>query len=217
MPRTADHDERRRQIAEAVCALVADHGLDAVTVARTAATAGMSVGLVQHYFRSKDEMLLHAFRTVGARIRARADERVRAGTDHRRPLARVLSEVLAEFVPLDGTRRAEFRVTRAFAGRALDAPALAEVDVETARLIRADLARGVHNGKECGEVAPDLDPWPAAVRLLAVAEGLALQVYRDPGGVEGTPAAELTAAVIDAELATVFTGTCRQYTGRPGA
>ncbi|MFC9970398.1 TetR/AcrR family transcriptional regulator [Spirillospora sp. NPDC127200] len=216
MPRTADHQGRRRQIAVAVCELIARDGLDAVTVARTAATAGISVGLVQHYFRTKDEMLLHAFDHVSAHIRRRIDERIRAGIEHRRPISHVLSEAMTELVPLDEARRAEFRVARAFAGRALDAPALAEVDAETARALRSDLAQAVHNGKECGEVVPELDPWPAALRLAAVTEGLAMQVYRDPAGVNGVPAAELATAIIDAELATVFTGRCRQYEGRSG-
>ncbi|MEU8121477.1 hypothetical protein AB0C21_22470 [Spirillospora sp. NPDC049024] len=38
------------------------------------------------------------------------------------------------------TRRAESRVAKAFAGRALDAPALAEVDAATARAPRAEIA-----------------------------------------------------------------------------
>ena len=211
MPRTADHEERRRQIAAAVCELISEGGLDAVTVARTAASAGISVGLVQHYFRTKDEMLLHAFRYASSRIRSRIEERIRAGIQHHRPISRVLAEAMAELIPLDETRRTEFRVARAFAGRALDVPALAEVDSETARALRDDLARAVHNGKECGEVVPDLDPWPAAVRLAAVAEGLATQVYRDPSGVNGIPATALSASIIDAELAVVFTGECRQY------
>ncbi|MEU5980013.1 TetR/AcrR family transcriptional regulator [Streptomyces sp. NPDC047315] len=211
MPRTADHDERRRQIAAAVCELISENGLDAVTVARTARTAGMSVGLVQHYFRSKDEMLLHAFTTVSARIRGRAEERIRTGTRHRRPIAGIMAEVLTEFIPLDDTRRAEYRVARAFAGRALDAPALAAVDVETARRIREDLARAVHNGKECGEVEPDVDPAAAAVRLAAVTEGLALQVYREPLPDAAALGSSLVSSIVAAELAAVFTGECRQY------
>ncbi|WP_328946051.1 TetR/AcrR family transcriptional regulator [Streptomyces sp. NBC_00250] len=211
MPRTADHEERHRQIADAVSRLIAEHGLDAVTVARTAAAAGMSVGLVQHYFRNKDEMLLHAFRQVSACIRARAEQSIRDGVEHRRPIARVMAEVMTEYIPLDEARRAEYRVARAFAGRALDAPALAEVDTETARKLREDIARAVHNGKECGEVDEGLDPVPAAVRLAAVMEGLALQVYREPDGVAGVPAARLVGPVLDAELAAVFTGECRQY------
>lgn len=212
MPRTADHEQRRRQIADAVSRLISEHGLDAVTVARTAAAAGMSVGLVQHYFRTKDEMLLHAFREVSARIRARVDERIKDGVAHRQPLARVMADVMTEYIPLDEARRAEHRVIRAFAGRALDAPALAEVDTESARQLREDIARAVHNGKECGEVDPQLDPQSAAVRLAAVMEGLALQVYREPEGMAGETVTRFVGPVLDAEIAVVFTGTCRQYT-----
>ncbi|MFD8973810.1 TetR/AcrR family transcriptional regulator [Streptomyces sp. NPDC059593] len=211
MPRTADHEERRRQIADAVSRLITAHGLDAVTVARTAATAGMSVGLVQHYFRTKDEMLLHAFREISARIRARVDERIRGGVEHKRPIARVMAEVMTEYIPLDEARRAEYRVTRAFAGRALDAPALAAVDTEAARELREDIARAVHNGKECGEVDDDVDPAAAAVRLAAVMEGLALQVYREPEGAAEAAVIPFVAPLLQAELAVVFTGECRQY------
>ncbi|QFG22970.1 TetR/AcrR family transcriptional regulator [Actinomadura sp. WMMB 499] len=214
MPRIADHDARRRQIGLAVCALISEHGLDAVTVARTAAAAGISVGLVQHYFRTKDDMLLHAFTQVSTHIRERIERHAREGAQHRRPIAGILAEALAELVPLDETRRTEFRVARAFAGRALDAPELARVDAETARALRRDAARAVHNGKECGEVEPDLDEQAAAVRLTAVTEGLAMQVYRDPDGVEGRTAAELTESILRAELAAVFTGRCRQYEDR---
>ncbi|MDX6763065.1 MULTISPECIES: TetR/AcrR family transcriptional regulator [Streptomyces] len=214
MPRTADHEQRRRQIAAAVSQLISEDGLDAVTVARTAATAGMSVGLVQHYFRTKDEMLLHAFREISAHIRARVEARIRDGVAHRRPIARVMAEVMTEYIPLDQARRTEYRVARAFAGRALDAPALAEVDTETARKLREDIARAVHNGKECGEVEEDLDPLPAAVRLAAVMEGLALQVYREPEGAAGAAMARLVAPLLDDEIAAVFTGECRQYAGQ---
>lgn len=194
----------------AVCDLISQEGFDAVTVARTAAAAGISVGLVQHYFRTKDEMLLHAFEHVSASIRSRIDERIRAGVEHRRPISRVLAEALAQFLPLDAERRAEYRVSRAFAGRALDSPALAEIDTTTARARLDELAQAVHNGKECGEVAEDLDPRPAAVRLAAVTEGLALHVYRTPGEFD-----EIAVATIEAELATVFTGECHQYTRPP--
>ncbi|MET8506148.1 TetR/AcrR family transcriptional regulator [Streptomyces sp. NPDC004787] len=214
MPRTADHEERRRQIADAVSQLITADGLDAVTIARTAATAGMSVGLVQHYFRTKDEMLLHAFREVSARIRARVEARIRDGVEHKRPIARVMAEVMTEYIPLDEVRRAEYRVTRAFAGRALDAPALAAVDTETARELRADIARAVHNGKECGEVDEDVDPLPAAIRLAAVMEGLALQVYREPEDAAEATMGPYVTPLLQTELAAVFTGECRQYTGR---
>ncbi|MEE2037307.1 TetR/AcrR family transcriptional regulator [Nocardiopsis sp. CT-R113] len=206
MPRTADHAHRRAQITGAVCELIADSGLGAVTVARTAARAGISVGLVQHYFPSKDDMLLHAFERVSADAAARVADIVRTGARHERSIAEILHAALSEHLPLDGPRRAEYRVTRTFAGRALDNPALAEVDARAAAAMHAELVRAVGNGVECGEVGPDLDADAAAARLGAVTEGLATRVHRGAPG-----AADLAEAVLRAELAAVFTGECRQY------
>ena len=189
-----------------MCELIADSGLGAVTVARTAARAGISVGLVQHYFPSKDDMLLHAFERVSADAAARVADIVRTGARHERSIAEILHAALSEHLPLDGPRRAEYRVTRTFAGRALDNPALAEVDARAAAAMHAELVRAVGNGVECGEVGPDLDADAAAARLGAVTEGLATRVHRAAPG-----AADLAEAVLRAELAAVFTGECRQY------
>ncbi|MFW6642023.1 TetR family transcriptional regulator C-terminal domain-containing protein [Nocardiopsis algeriensis] len=204
MPRTADHAQRRSQIIEAVCGLVAEEGLGAATVARVAARAGISVGLVQHYFPSKDDMLLHAFEYVSTAVAARVAAAAEEGTRHERSIAAVLAAAVAEHLPLDERRRAEFRITRTFAGRALDSPRLAEVDTRSAAALQAELARAVTNGKECGEVVPDLDVHAAALRLASVTEGLAAAVYR------GAPA-DRVKSVLEAELGAVFTGECRQY------
>lgn len=189
-----------------MCELIAERGLDAVTVARTAARAGISVGLVQHYFPSKDDMLLTAFEQVGADVAARVADIVGEGARHEKTIAEILLAALAEHLPLDEPRRAEFRVTRVFAGRALDNPALAEVDARTAAALHAEIARAVSNGMECGEVEPDVDAIAAAARVAAVAEGLATQVYRG-----GPGAAERAREALRAELGSVFTGECRQY------
>ncbi|MFE3461685.1 TetR family transcriptional regulator C-terminal domain-containing protein [Nocardiopsis aegyptia] len=212
MPRTADHALRRAQISAAVRALIADSGLDAVTVARTAAAAGISVGLVQHYFRSKDDMLLHAFEEVSAEVAERVARIAHEGTRHERSIADVLTDALDEHLPLDEPRRAEYRVVRSFAGRALDNPDLAGVEARTAATLRAEIARAVRNGTECGEVGAGTDVDTAAARIAAVAEGLATQVYRREAG-----AADRARDVVRAEVAAVFTGECHQYDGgRPG-
>jgi AcrR family transcriptional regulator len=209
VPRTADHDLRRAQISAAVRALIAESGLDAVTVARTAAAAGISVGLVQHYFRSKDDMLLHAFEEVSAEVAERVAAVVRDGARHERSIADVLLDALDQHLPLDERRRAEYRVVRSFAGRSLDNPDLARVEASTAAALRGEIARGVRNGTECGEVEPGTDAGTAAARIAAVLEGLATQVHRrEPG------AADRARAVLRAEVAAVFTGECRQYADR---
>ncbi|MBR8742918.1 TetR/AcrR family transcriptional regulator [Nocardiopsis sp. MG754419] len=208
MPRTADHAQRRAQISRAVREIIADDGLDALTVARTAARAGISVGLVQHYFRSKDDMLLHAYEEVSSALAARVSALTEEGVRHERSIARIVCAALVEYLPLDPNRRAEHRVTRALAARALDNPRLAEVDARAAEDLHAQLARAIGNGVECGEVDADLDRDTAAARLAAVVEGLATQVHRGVPGV-----ADRARAVARTEVDAVFTGRCRQYDG----
>ncbi len=62
MPKIVDHDAQRVKFAEAAMSLIAQHGLDGVTMRAVAAEAGLSYGSLFHYFRSKDELLMHAVR-----------------------------------------------------------------------------------------------------------------------------------------------------------
>ncbi|GAA0929011.1 TetR/AcrR family transcriptional regulator [Virgisporangium aurantiacum] len=204
MPRIADHDARRRQVAAAVADLVASDGLDGVTVARTAATAGISVGLVQHYFKSKDDMLLFAFTHVRDRIDARVAEGVAAGVRSGARIEHVLLDALGELLPLDERRHRECRVTLAFAGRTVDNPRLAEALNAGAEGVRARLAEAIHNGKECGEVPVETDDRLEAVRLLSLVDGLALHAFTGPGSVSPDAAR----AALARHLGTLFPGPC---------
>ena len=204
MPRIADHDARRRQVAAAVADLVAADGLDGVTVARTAATAGISVGLVQHYFPSKDDMLLFAFTHVRDRIDARVAEGVAAGERSGARIEHVLLDALGELLPLDERRHRECRVTLAFAGRTVDNPRLAEALRTGADSVRARLAQAIHNGKECGEVPAETDERMEAVRLLSLVDGLALHAWTGP---ETVPA-DVVRAALAGHLRALFPGRC---------
>ena len=55
-------ESRRRTILEATLRVVAAGGIDAVTHRRVAAEAGVPLGSTTYYFRSRDEMVLEAFR-----------------------------------------------------------------------------------------------------------------------------------------------------------
>lgn len=55
-------EQRRRGILVAVLRIVAAGGVDAVTHRRVAAEAGVPLGSTTYYFRSRDELLLEAFR-----------------------------------------------------------------------------------------------------------------------------------------------------------
>jgi AcrR family transcriptional regulator len=55
MPKKVDRQERRTLIADALMRVAADQGLAAVSLRTVAAEAGVSAGMVQPYFRTKDE------------------------------------------------------------------------------------------------------------------------------------------------------------------
>ncbi|CAM5741273.1 hypothetical protein SALBM311S_01233 [Streptomyces alboniger] len=76
MPRQVDHVSRRRLIAEAVCHLADERGLEGVTLRDVAARAQVSMGAVQRCFRTKEEMLVFALGHIGERISERAQARL---------------------------------------------------------------------------------------------------------------------------------------------
>lgn len=63
-------ESRRRAILDAVLRIVAAGGIDAVTHRRVAAEAGVALGSTTYYFRSRDEMLIEAFRQYIANVNA---------------------------------------------------------------------------------------------------------------------------------------------------
>jgi AcrR family transcriptional regulator len=114
MPKIVDHDARRREIIEAVWALIARRGLDAVTMRDLAAEAGYANGALTGYFRNKDEILLAAFQHAFESTNVRARESIADATG----LA-ALRLLCLEIMPLDDVRLMEARVVIAFWDRAV--------------------------------------------------------------------------------------------------
>ncbi|MGI5271034.1 TetR/AcrR family transcriptional regulator [Nonomuraea sp. CA-218870] len=163
MPKKVDHEQRRTRIAEALWGIAASRGLEAVSMREVATAAGMSIGLVQHYFASKDEMLLYA--TV--LLRDRLSERLRRGLAGMGSAAprEVLRALLVTLLPLDAEARTETLVGVAVFIRALNDETLAARYREG----QAQLAAVVAGCLE-GLAA---DPGAAADALLALVDGLA--------------------------------------------
>ncbi|MFB9903485.1 TetR family transcriptional regulator C-terminal domain-containing protein [Allokutzneria oryzae] len=200
MPKVIDHELRRRQVVEALLRLTAERGLDEVSVAKVAAAAGVSVGLVQHYFSNKDEMLLLAFHTIDERFDERLRVLLESSGDREVPARSLVREALLQLMPLDDVRADEARVWLAFCARSVGAPQLAKV-YEAATLRRLEqLADAVVRGQLAGEAAEDLDPRVEGLQLLAFAEGLAQQALLAAGQIS----AEMVVEAVDARLDRVF-------------
>ena len=72
--RKVDHDSRREEVAEAAARLIASKGLEALTTRALAKSLGCSIGVLSHYFSSKEEIVIAAFRWADQRIDLRMQE-----------------------------------------------------------------------------------------------------------------------------------------------
>lgn len=116
----AAHDERRGAILEAVFAIVDTEGTGQVSIRRVAEQADVSVGRVQHYFPSKEDLLTAAFTAINDLGTARVHARIGSTSDP----AAALEAVLTEIIPATGDDRRLFRVMQAFEAYALTEPDL---------------------------------------------------------------------------------------------
>ena len=190
MPKKVDHLQRRAEIADALVRVAARQGLEAVSLRHVAAEAGISPGMVQHYFRTKDEMMAFALAAVRERNEARISAAMaELGAD---PAPRdVLRTMIAALLPLDDESRTYGRVAMTFLAYTAVRPEAGEsLRAESGRLLDfvTDLVRG--------SATPD--PVGAAAALLALIEGLGVQLL----GGYFTP--DLARQALDAQLDLIF-------------
>ena len=127
MPKLVDHEERRRQIADALLRTAATRGLHAAGMREVAAEAGVSLRLVQYYFGTKEELLLASMQYLAARFGERAVARFREASGSGGPARPrdVTAAILAEALPADDERRTFNVVYTAYLALSLTDPALA--------------------------------------------------------------------------------------------
>lgn len=170
MPSPTDHDERRRAVAEIALRLVADAGIEAVTVRNVAKAAGYSTAGVSHYFRDKRDLLL-TYRAAARRAQARFDAALQSAD----PLLAFLEAIL----PLDDERHRDWQAWCAFWGSAIaDAEFATEQSRRTAYAAER-LAELLRTRRRRAGRAPR-DAALEARRLLALAMGIATQAAFDP-------------------------------------
>ncbi|NML52512.1 TetR family transcriptional regulator [Streptomyces sp. R302] len=174
MPRQVDHASRRRLIAEAVCHLADERGLEGVTLRDVAARAQVSMGAVQRCFRTKDEMLVFALEHIGERIGERVQARLvrspaqSAGT--------ALGHAATELSLLREEHRAEARVWLAFVAQAAVSEALASTLRANYAPLEEAFTRLIEEAAEGTARTAPLDPRREARTLLALADGLTAHV-----------------------------------------
>ncbi|MFJ5814449.1 TetR/AcrR family transcriptional regulator [Streptomyces sp. NPDC093108] len=174
MPRQVDHVSRRRLIAEAVCHLADESGLEGVTLRDVAARAQVSMGAVQRCFRTKEEMLVFALGHISDRIGERV--RARLVRSPAQSAATALGHAAAEISLLRDEHRAEARVWLAFVAQAAVSPALAQTLKANYVALHEAFTQLIEEAGEDADRSAPFDPRLEARTLLALADGLTTHV-----------------------------------------
>ena len=164
----ADHDERRRRIAEVTVDVIARDGLEAATIRRIATELGGPTKIVTHYFPDKHELLVWAYRSLAEQGQRHVNEVItRDPTDIVGSLFAMTAADENEVSPL-------WRVYVAFWDRAARDPAIAELqrmhmDLAIQRIAEVVRAR---NGDRS-------DLLSVSQRLNALVQGISFQALVD--------------------------------------
>ncbi len=114
MPKIVDHDEKRKQIAEAAWNIIRKEGVEKASIRRVAAEAGISSGALRHYFSTQDEMLLFIMNYYLEEGKKRSQNKEWSENP-----VQAVEEVLLELVPIDEEKKIETSVWWILALRSL--------------------------------------------------------------------------------------------------
>jgi AcrR family transcriptional regulator len=182
MPKVVDHEQRRSEIAMALWLVIYEQGIDGVSFRSVAQAAGVSVGRLQHYFSSKEELVLHGCRQM---IASAVEDHGTAAIPEDPRAAR--EELLAH---LSGSLREgeEFRtgasVWAAYQAKAVSDPALEEIvagamherEGPLAELLASARRVTEAGGTRTASTVPTAADRTDALRLAALSEGLTQRV-----------------------------------------
>ncbi|MEM8641534.1 MAG: TetR/AcrR family transcriptional regulator [Cyanobacteria bacterium P01_G01_bin.54] len=173
--------DRRLEVSEAAWRVIVREGLDRTSMRAIAQEMGCTTGVVTHYFRNKQELILFALHQVAARLQrlmaqALADQ---TGCDR-------LVAMLCSFLPLDQERQEILRVWVAFLGYAVGREGLMADHQQSAGELRQVIIQELVRLQHQGEIGSHVDPEQEANLLLALVNGISLDtlIQANPLGPE---------------------------------
>ena len=206
MPKLGMQDLRRRQLIDATFATVQRHGLADTTMQRIAREAGLSAGIIHHYFADKNALLAATMRALLAELRGDVVERLAAAAT---PEARVRAVLAANFA------EAQFRpelvaAWLAFWAQSPHAPELARLRRLHSRRTWSNLAAPLR------ELLPGAAAERAATTLAAMIDGFWLKAGADEDAFDRGDALAHVEAYLDLVLAVSDGGANPPDRGRSG-
>ncbi|MDN3444578.1 TetR/AcrR family transcriptional regulator [Microbacterium sp. APC 3901] len=179
MPRVVDHDERRRQIAEALLAVAARDGHEAVSSRAVAKELGVATGSLWHYFDGFDDVI----RAAAAEITRRTDERIRSVTTGLRGLNR-LDALMREVLPVEAETRTEAYVVVGFWGRLATLASSPDAGSPTLATWQDGISEALDEAVADGELTAETPKQAVMSLLRSITYGQQVLEVTEPRGAE---------------------------------
>jgi TetR/AcrR family transcriptional regulator, transcriptional repressor of bet genes len=194
MPKVGMEPIRRRQLIDATIVSIGRYGLADTTVQRISREAGVSSGIIHHYFGGKNELLEATMRRLLALLR----EDVIAQLAKARTLEERITAIVASNFALSQFQRGVITAWLAFWAQAPHVPALDRLQRINASRLRSNLLYSLR------PLLPRAQAERTARGLAALIDGLWLRAALD-GSLDGDGARAIALAYLRGQLALAST------------
>ena len=194
MPETV-RDLRRGQILAAARRLVAEQGLDALTIGALEDRLAFTRGVITYHFANKDEIVRAVFASAIDEIDAAVRQEVAAGATIRDKVRGVLHGNVRGFVDNDVAGR----VLLSFWGRLSADAGARKINSALYARYRKQASKLLKRARADGEIAK-VDPDVMASLLVGIVLGIATQHYFDPGSIDVDAAIDEAVKTVVARL-----------------
>ena len=161
--------DRRIEVSEAAWKVIVREGLDRTSMRAIARELDCTTGVVTHYFRDKQELILFALNRVTEKLQQAMEEVAEQPISIKR-----LVEMLSAFLPIDTKRQEILKVWIAFLGYAVGRESLMLEHQASAGQLREIIVRELKALQSAKKIRQDIDVGVEANALLALVNGVAL-------------------------------------------
>ncbi|HET6952285.1 MAG TPA: TetR/AcrR family transcriptional regulator [Acidimicrobiales bacterium] len=174
-------------------------GVERASMRAIAAEAGTSVGMLQHHFSDKEEILAAAIRSRMASKHARLARSIARLGSSPDP-AQVLVVALRHRLPLTSKLHTEARVLQHWLSSDVRSPLKAEVLLEGEQVLSTIIGRALREAQARGQLAAHLDVEVLTCALVALNDGLMHSLML------GRHGARRATAIIETQVSALLNG-----------
>ena len=161
--------DRRLEVSEAAWRVIVREGLDRTSMRAIAQEMDCTTGVVMHYFRNKEELILFALNQVTEGLQDAMKKAIAAVSGVER-----LIQMLIAFLPFDQSRQNVLKVWVAFLGYAVGRESLMRAHQQSAAQLRGVIMQELKTLQSEGFLRVEVDPAVEANVLLALVNGVSL-------------------------------------------